>query len=177
MVRFTIDSDSGQFILFDEVEKLKVIITIEAVQAFGNKYTLDEDGIKKFYNEYRNRRIAITRKSANKNAHGYFETQITIQDFLHRGLLENQMDSYSRIPWNAVHYYENEERNGKDIPSFDDNKIKLLFDKAIILHEQFTNNNQYYTNLGNKDKSHAIAHYLKENALPSWLETLGKDKL
>ena len=58
MVRFTIDSDSGQFILFDEVEKLKVIITIEAVQAFGNKYTLDEDGIKKFYNEYRNRKIA-----------------------------------------------------------------------------------------------------------------------
>lgn len=170
MVRFTIDLNSGQFVLFDEVEKLRVIITIEAVQAFGNKYTLDEDGIKKFYNEYRNKNIAINRKSEKKNVHGYYETQITIQDFLHRGLLENQMDSYSRIPWNAVHYYENEVRNGKDIPSFDDNKIKSLFDKALILHEQFTIDNQYYANLGSKDKSHAIAHYLKENVLPSWVK-------
>lgn len=172
MIRIVIESESGQYILFDKDEKLRVYITVEAIKAFGNEYTLDEICIKKFYNEYRHKNMAINKKSANKNSHGYYESSLTINNFLDRGVFEKDKAN-NMIAWNAVHYYENEMKLKDDKFSLN-NTFKQLFDKSIILNEQFTNNNQNYVNLGSKDKSHAIAHYLGNNSLLEWIDTLCK---
>lgn len=173
MIRIAIESESGQYILFDEDEKLRVYITVEVIKAFGNVYTLDEIGIKNFYNEYRHKNMAKNKKSTNKNSHGYYESSLTIKDFLNRGVFEKDRAN-NMIAWNAVHYYENNMKLKDDNFNLKDYTFKQLFDNSIELHEQFTINNQYYVNLGNKDKSHAIAEYLEKNSLPEWIESLGK---
>lgn len=127
MIRIAIENDSGQYIIFDDDKKLRVLIENAIIKEISGKEE-NEEGAKFLYIKHID--IAERNKEKEPNNYGYFSSKITIKDFCTRGVRDNIKDVYSRIPFNAVEIYEETK-----IKTLNDEEFKIYFNKAVEIYE------------------------------------------
>ncbi|QKF77375.1 hypothetical protein [Arcobacter defluvii] len=73
------DSSSGQFIIIDRNEKLRIMVSYEAIQDYGNFSNISNENAKSFY--LSNKSIALKNKSNKLNENGFYDSSILTTDF------------------------------------------------------------------------------------------------
>jgi hypothetical protein len=79
-IRAIYEDESGEFVIFDDSNKIRVEIKVELIQDQSHITTsLTADDAKNFYSRHID--IVEKNKSENKNINGYFESTINSNDF------------------------------------------------------------------------------------------------
>lgn len=73
------DSASGQFIIIDRNKKLRIMVSYEAIQDYGNFSNISNENAKSFY--LSNKSIALKNKSNKLNENGFYDSSILTTDF------------------------------------------------------------------------------------------------
>jgi len=78
-LRISIDSESFQYVVFDDDNKVKTMITKEVIQDIEHIESPNNNDVKNFYNN--NYSIVLKNKSKEPNSAGFYESKITTLDF------------------------------------------------------------------------------------------------
>lgn len=153
MIRVTVDNNNGQNIVFDEKNKLRVFITNEVVKYAGRK-NLTDNGVKKFYKKFK--KIAKKNKEINENEFGYFNASITLKDFFTRGIENELLNKYLRIPYSVIELYE----KSKNI-SLKEEEFKDIFEFVINIYKKEFKNKKEFKRLDINTKIEELEKVLK----------------